>query len=734
MTHPRPWSAPVARTRLLARLVLAGAALAAAHRCLAQELSGYVELTHTRFRSNTEFPGGASLEFLTHTFLQRYALTYSQRFTPNLRLQAGGVFEWDATRFESDLLDTRTQVRTLRPFFNLRLESAPYLAELAWSRNEEDVDSRRLSPAGRAREVTSATLGWFPDELPRAQLQYFKTDLFDRTRRFEDTTEDRLQLTIDYRPVSELYLYYKGALEDTDDRVNENRIETVSHAGRVTYDDNWWDNRITLSSDYNVQKRSTETRTSGAGEVLFPISPFAGLSVIDDSPDIGTLDPNPALIDANTVAGAGLNLGLPPVGGDDRPRNAGLDFGSETEINTLLVWVDRDLPLDIASAFTWRVYTSEDNLTWTERTPPSSVVFGPFVTRFEIRFPNLTARYIKVVTRPLTNAVPFASNFPVILITELQAVLSRPAALVRGRIDRTSHVYNLSVRARLLDAPALYYELTYFIAKNEPAPKQDTLSNGLFWSQPLGNLFSVAGRIARQDGHENAGERTAVLYSASFTATPAPTCRASLVYSGDNEELPGLTTISRSAFLYGAAQLYPGIDANLSVGRSYIDPNRGTRTDSQLIDAGATLVPHPALTLNFFYSDKADTIRVVGRPERADLTTRSAEAAAAYRPLPALYLFASYRREMRPSLKDRTINDYSIDWSPFPEGNLRLNIAYTESLRSEDNTQETTFTPSVRWSVGPRSWLEASYQKLESDSLVQKITTEIVTATFRTTF
>ena len=120
MTHPRTWSAPVARTRLLAALALAGAALAAAPRCLGQELSGYVELTHTRFSSNTEFPGGASLEFLTHTFLQRYALTYSQRFMPNLRLQAGGVFEWDATRFESDLLDTRTQVRTLRPFFTLR--------------------------------------------------------------------------------------------------------------------------------------------------------------------------------------------------------------------------------------------------------------------------------------------------------------------------------------------------------------------------------------------------------------------------------------------------------------------------------------------------------------------------------------------------------------------------------------------------------------------------------------
>jgi hypothetical protein len=117
----------------------------------------------------------------------------------------------------------RTKVRRLNPFFNLRLDSAPYLAEIAWSRNEEDTESRALPSTGRAREVASATLGWFPVDLPTARLQYYKTELFDRTRQFEDSTEDRLEFTSDYRPVPELYLYYKGGTEDTDDRANETR-------------------------------------------------------------------------------------------------------------------------------------------------------------------------------------------------------------------------------------------------------------------------------------------------------------------------------------------------------------------------------------------------------------------------------------------------------------------------------------------------------------------------------
>src|SRR5262245_43506363 len=168
----RAAGAPRSGAALLVLLVtIAGGAAARA-----QELSGFVELTYARFDSTSEFPGGVRIDTLTHSFLQRYALTYTQSFTPTLRMQAGGVFEWDASRCEVAGLETRTKVRRLNPFFNLRLDAAPYLAEIAWSRNEEDAEQRRLPSTGLAREVASATLGWFPVDLPTARLQYFKTD------------------------------------------------------------------------------------------------------------------------------------------------------------------------------------------------------------------------------------------------------------------------------------------------------------------------------------------------------------------------------------------------------------------------------------------------------------------------------------------------------------------------------------------------------------------------------
>ena len=48
----------------------------------------------------------------------------------------------------------------------------------------------------------------------------------------------------------------------------------------------------------------------------------------------------------------------------------GLDFLILSETNTLFVWVDRDLLPEIASSFSWEVYTSLDNRTWSLATPP----------------------------------------------------------------------------------------------------------------------------------------------------------------------------------------------------------------------------------------------------------------------------------------------------------------------------------------------------------------------------
>ena len=107
------------------------------------------------------------------------------------------------------------------------------------------------------------------------------------------------------------------------------------------------------------------------------------------------------------------------------------------------------------------MYSSPDNSSGSARPPCPPAPFGPFENRFEIDFPAITARYVKVVTRPLSALVPDSARFPDILVTEMQAFLRRPAGEISSRLTQTTHMVNTDVRMRLLDSPSLFYEGFY---------------------------------------------------------------------------------------------------------------------------------------------------------------------------------------------------------------------------------------------------------------------------------
>ena len=81
----------------------------------------------------------------------------------------------------------------------------------------------------------------------------------------------------------------------------------------------------------------------------------------------------------------------------------------------------------------WMLDSIYSPIDWVLRQTVSPATLDPFVPRFEIRFANVAARFVKAVTRPLAATVPGATDFPLILVTELQAALRSPAAAVEGR-------------------------------------------------------------------------------------------------------------------------------------------------------------------------------------------------------------------------------------------------------------------------------------------------------------
>jgi hypothetical protein len=705
---------------------------------LFQGISGSLEYNYTFFDSETRDVFGNKTETKSHNHNPRFTLNIDTKIYPNLRLHAGGIGETNISDGRIDDIDTKTTVTRFRPYVDLTLQTPLYTAGMGYIRREERTKVEDSPSVTLVNEEYNGILEWRPDGFPSSRLYLKRTNRFDEREQFQDTKEDSLQLISKYAHKG-LDLYYRGTYMHTLDDITDLDTKQQVHAGRVTYADAFFDKRVSLQTNYNVTYQQTETDSKGRGTVQFPIFPFAGLFSIDptpgDSTDVPML-PNPALIDGALATSSGIDIGLPAIGEPTDPRNIGLDLLNVTKINQLLVWIDRDLSSNptIANSFSWQIWTSSDNLTWALFATISPAPFGPFQNRFELNFSNVNTRYIKVVVSPLSPAVPGAAGFPDILVTELQAFVSRPAEDVERKTRDASHTYNLDARTRIFDAPLLFYELNYFLNRVEPSSEQRyNLSNALSVNHRLTRMLVGSARVGVENGEERDERRLAYVYNASLIADPLRTLRHSLVLSGRNEEIGGRPNDNYSAILYNTAQLYNGIDVNLSGGVNFRKQETDEKTRDFIINLGANIVPHQAVVFVLNYSDRISKWWGGEREGGSDYR-RILNMSVNYNPFRTLNLFASWEIIAERDQDTETTQNYAFNWSPFPDGALQFNFSYDENLRSEDNLKERILTPSIRWNITKRSYLDVSYQITRSKSDLQETDSKFLSTNLKIFF
>ena len=700
----------------------------------AEGISGYLEFDYNRTDTENKDAGGGSIKTKSDTFTQLYSLTFDRKLYPNLNFLVSGNFLNRDTSIDTEGLKNDTTTTTLRPYVSLNLRTPLFYAEGVYSRNEEKIKTTGLSTT-TVRDSFVSTLYWKPDRFPDLKLQYLWDHVYDKERLNTDTVGNNFQITSNYLPVENLRLYYQGSFRNTDLRLSDTTVKEIVHNGRVNYSNHWWRRRITFGADYSITNQEVETSTTGAGEVGLRVFPFAGLSKSSDTPGNVVLDSNTALIDTDLVASAGINLGS--LSGNSQLRNMGLDFLVATEINTLYVSVDRDVA-QVADAFSWRIYTSDDDPSdgiqlWDLRQTVFPAVYSPTFNRFEIRFTNVNARYVKVVAAPLSPAIPFASSFSTILVTELQAEIRRPASERAGKLSSTFQNGTANFRALILEALTLTYEFTYFFTKRDPGELQYTVSNGLSFFRQLNRVFSGRGRVSFENGEERAGNREALVYSLSLTAVPFRTFHQSLLFSGRDETVAGKRATNNAIFLYNIATLYEGIDANLSGGISFQEDDTGRKNRNTQGNAGVTFVPNRKVNLTLFYNGTTTATSGGGLQGETTNYTRSGEAALSITPVQTVYLFGSYRIENSNTSPSRNILNYSLNWSPFPDGTLHLTFYYNETIRS-DNSEERSIVPALRWYFTPRSYLNLSYENLKTETPALTTLNNVYSGTVRIAF
>jgi hypothetical protein len=112
----------------------------------------------------------------------------------------------------------------------------------------------------------------------------------------------------------------------------------------------------------------------------------------------------------------------------------------------------------------------------------------------------------------------------------------------------------------------------------------------------------------------------------------------------------------------------------------------------------------------------------LSRGERGGSSTNTSRVSldVSFNPLRTLYLYALIEVNAEKGQKTEITQNYTINWSPFPDGALQFIITYNENLRSEDSLKERVFIPSVRYKLGSRSYLELTYQMRNSNSKIEK--------------
>jgi hypothetical protein len=718
----------------------------------AEGIYGRVSLTYAASDTKSTDVTGLTSDFSSRAFAQQYNLTADKNIYPNLRLFASGLFQKVDSTSSTNGQGSWTDVTTVRPYIDLTLRTPLYYFGVNYNAVTTDNTALNAPNTTFKSESYGGIMGWKPEGLPSLDMTLTRNYNYDVTRTLADTTSDSFNLYSNYYPTKTIQLRYQGSYNDARNNLTDVENKSWGNDIRGMYNDSYLRDRIWVSTYYDYSHSTTDIITGGQGTVNFQVIAVNGLFLNSDIVLTNTLPPAAFLTDsifvtptntANNIGSATFAANPP----DTTARNVGLQFATATEINTLDVWVysltgatidtavPAFLPTAVAQAFTWAVYTSSDNLNWQllQTGVPAPYILNasiPGAGRFEITFPNVTTKYIKVVVSPLSpaGAGGQSRDFPGIYITELQAFISVPAASVSGHSSATTESGSLSTSVKILKTPDLIYNFSYFFSNQESqfsTVRTTTMSNQLSLSHQFSPALFGSTQVQRIDDTGPSGDVVTLQFGGQITAYPLKTLTHTLGFSTSTQSTPSGRTSNEAVTLTNTAELYRNITAFLNGGLS----NSYTVTDQKIYSTNYNLGLNmiPITTLNVTLSSGGQRSDQSGGSVPSTTTTsRSNEVDLSYYPFRTLYLFYSYIVRYGTGSggqsNDRLVN-YGLNWSPFPGGDLIFNFSYTENKRAADNSVDTTVTPSARWNITKRTFFSTAYNSNKNTSIFGQTTT-----------
>ena len=671
---------------------------------------------------------GQKIDSTTERIDQRYNLDLSKTIYPYLSFRAGGIFESNRLTTESEGTKTKTKETLLQPLVEIRLDNPIYLGSLKYRRSEIHRDTTDLPDTEDINDQYTALLGWRPLDLPDIVMRYTYNHFYDDPET-TDFTDKLLTLESKYT-WRQLGFNYSYTRTETENRLTNFDTKDQTHFGRVEYTHNFWDGRLAFNTAYRINYGIFEF--SGASSAEAPLLRFQGLFSLDNTPEDGPeLGVNDALVDGDLEASSGINLG---TNGDELTlTNIGVDLGSPVPVNSIRLWVDQRLSSTVADSFSWSVYSSPDNAdtsTWTLVATVSPAPFGVFQNRFDISFPGVVTRFIKVVTRPLADSVPDASSFPDIFVTEMETFGTVTTSGGQNKTKSIDTTYDLNLTGQVTDQTVLGYNLRYNYRDQDPGSnnRRTELENEMYLNHVFNKIFSTTARLSRLDSEQFDIKTVRYAYSFLVKGSYLPTFGQTLSLSGTSENLEDDSSDNYSLILRNNAILYRGWSAFVDVGYNWDRPALSDiKEKSLLFRAGTNFEPNPKLTFNLNYRQ-----REILKPERN--TRYEGTLEVFFLPVRTLSFNARLSMVNQTGSNTQTTQNYTASWSPFPDGALQFSFAYSETIVSEEDRRDTTIGPRLDWTFAEHFLLNASYSWQESDTNTQKIESKNFFSEFRFVF
>jgi hypothetical protein len=410
----------------LARMVTVSTLVCAMHLSafgLPDNLSGNIQLTGV----NTDIDGGKR-----ESFDQRYYVNWYRGFTDYTQLRAGLSYD----RYGLDLGEGGNIWRKqIRPVAEFQWGHPLFRLLVSASRREATSDDRNTDLIRNGVQVNLASrLEKYPD----LSLRYGFDEAYNKhDRGLRDTREHLFQGTIS-RTMPHTTVNYSLTHREFDNITYRLSTSETSHRFRWLQTNQAFHERLNLTADYSFNYRTQTDRLIDVDTTVRPIDYLTPLYAQDATPELGELDTLAALADGNVDDPTDPVI---DIGRGITDQNIGADFGYDRPVRGIYIYTD----VPSGSGLVWRVYTSEDNVEWTQLPTPLTVTYNSSFRRYEILFDEIRTRYIKATNLGTNDVLT-------VRVTEIEPL----EGVARNReTSRSQTVHNVDLGARYHVNPKL---------------------------------------------------------------------------------------------------------------------------------------------------------------------------------------------------------------------------------------------------------------------------------------